>query len=64
MIVRICAIVPSCNHERLVGDVVATLCGLGLPVFVVDDGSGPQAAALLAALHDAPRACAWFADGA
>jgi predicted LPLAT superfamily acyltransferase len=55
MIVRACAIVPSYNHDRVVGDVVARLCMLGLPVFVVDDGSDGEAAATLAALHDPAR---------
>jgi predicted LPLAT superfamily acyltransferase/glycosyltransferase involved in cell wall biosynthesis len=52
MNVRACAIVPSHNHDRVVGDVVAILCSLGLPVFVVDDGSDAAVAATLAALHD------------
>jgi len=52
---RICAIVPSYNHHRTIGEVVAHLRGFGLPVFVIDDGSGPATAAALAALHDPPR---------
>jgi predicted LPLAT superfamily acyltransferase len=55
MTVRACAIVPSYNHARVIGDVVATLSTLGLPVFVIDDGSGAPAAAILAALHDPAR---------
>jgi predicted LPLAT superfamily acyltransferase len=55
MSLRVCAIVPSYNHDRVAGDVVASLRGLGLPVFVVDDGSGPTAATTLAALHDPAR---------
>jgi predicted LPLAT superfamily acyltransferase len=56
MTVRVCAVVPSYNHYRLIGDIVARLSGLGLPVFVVDDGSAVEAAAALAALHDEARA--------
>ena len=52
---RICAIVPSYNHHRTIGEVVARLRDFGLPVFVIDDGSGPATAAALAALHDPPR---------
>ena len=55
MSVRICAIVPSHNHHEVVGKVVGGLCDLGLPVFVVDDGSDTACAATLAALHDPPR---------
>ncbi len=55
MTVRTCAIVPSYNHHQVVGDIVARLCSLGLPVFVVDDGSDAAAAATLAALHDPAR---------
>jgi predicted LPLAT superfamily acyltransferase/glycosyltransferase involved in cell wall biosynthesis len=52
---RVCAIIPSYNHHQVVGDVVATLHGLGLPVFVVDDGSDAAAAATLAAMDDRAR---------
>ncbi|MBI2241914.1 MAG: glycosyltransferase family 2 protein [Magnetospirillum gryphiswaldense] len=47
-----CALVPTCNHWRALPDVVAALRGNGLPVIIIDDGSGPQAAAAIAALHD------------
>jgi predicted LPLAT superfamily acyltransferase len=47
-----CAVVPSYNHVRVVGTIVARLTALGLPVIVVDDGSDPAAAAVLAALGD------------
>jgi predicted LPLAT superfamily acyltransferase len=50
---RACAIVPSRNHHRAIGDVVARLRGAGLPVFVIDDGSDEPAQSALAAL-DAP----------
>ena len=55
MSVRVCAIVPSHNHDDVVGNVVAGLCRHGLPVFVIDDGSDAAVAATLAALHDPAR---------
>lgn len=47
-----CALVPSHDHWRALPDVVAALRGHGLPVIIVDDGSGPEAAQAIAALHD------------
>ncbi|ALG72916.1 hypothetical protein VY88_15160 [Azospirillum thiophilum] len=47
-----CAVVPSHNHWRVVGDVVSGLRAQGIPVFVVDDGSMEPARSTLAALHD------------
>ena len=47
-----CAIVPTHNHWRSLGVVVAALQANGLPVFVIDDGSEPDAAARIAAFHD------------
>ena len=52
MSLRICAIVPSYNHDRYVGGIIDQLRNLGLTVFIIDDGSGPDTAAILAALHD------------
>jgi predicted LPLAT superfamily acyltransferase/glycosyltransferase involved in cell wall biosynthesis len=49
---RPCAVVPSYNHWRAVGEVVARLRGEGLPIFIVDDGSDEPARSTLAALHD------------
>jgi predicted LPLAT superfamily acyltransferase len=49
---RPCAVVPSYNHWRAVGEVVARLRGEGLAVFIVDDGSDEPARSTLAALHD------------
>lgn len=49
---RPCAVVPSHNHWRVVGEVVGSLLARGLPVFVVDDGSAEPARSTLAALHD------------
>ena len=48
----VCAIVPSHNHWQALGQVVAALRAAQLPVFIVDDGSEPAAAAAIAALHD------------
>jgi glycosyltransferase involved in cell wall biosynthesis len=42
-----CALVPVFNHERAVGQVIADLRSAGLPVVLVDDGSGPACAAEL-----------------
>jgi predicted LPLAT superfamily acyltransferase len=52
MTIRLCAIVPSYNHTRVIGEVVARLRNYGLPVLVIDDGSDPPDAAILARLHD------------
>jgi predicted LPLAT superfamily acyltransferase/glycosyltransferase involved in cell wall biosynthesis len=49
---RPCAVVPSYNHWRAVGDVVARLRNEGLDVFIIDDGSDEPARSTLAALHD------------
>ncbi|MBI3503630.1 MAG: glycosyltransferase family 2 protein [Proteobacteria bacterium] len=47
-----CAIVPSHDHWRSLGLVVAALRANDLPVFIVDDASGSEAAARIAALSD------------
>ncbi len=47
-----CAIVPSHNHWLALGAVVHGLRQAGLPVFIIDDGSGEEARAAIAALHD------------
>jgi glycosyltransferase involved in cell wall biosynthesis len=49
---RVCAIVPSHDHWKVVGTVVARLRAAGLAVFVIDDGSGEPARTVLAGLHD------------
>ncbi len=36
---RVGVVIPSYNHGSRVSDVVRQACGLGCPVFVVDDGS-------------------------
>lgn len=48
---RICAVMPSYNHARVAGKVVAALVAEGLPVFVIDDGSDEPARSALAALN-------------
>lgn len=48
---RICAIVPSYNHVGAIDGVIGRLRAAGLPVFVIDDGSCPDAAAALQALQ-------------
>ena len=47
---RLCAVVPSHNHWRALGEVVGRLRDAGLPVFVVDDGSAEPARTEIAAL--------------
>lgn len=47
-----CAIVPSHDHYRVTGEVVRRLRDAGLPVFLIDDGSGEPARGVLAARHD------------
>jgi Glycosyl transferase family 2 len=49
---RVCAIVPSHNHWKVVEAVVGRLRAAGLPVFLIDDGSDEPARTVLAALHD------------
>jgi predicted LPLAT superfamily acyltransferase/glycosyltransferase involved in cell wall biosynthesis len=49
---RLCAVVPSHNHFRDLPRVVNGLRAAGLFVFIIDDASGPEAEAAIAALHD------------
>lgn len=47
-------VIPYYRHEGAIAQTLASLQELGLPCWVVDDGSGPDAAAALdAAAHDA-----------
>src|SRR5947209_247923 len=46
-----CCVVPSRNHYRVIGEVVAFLRRAGLPVFVIDDASDEPARSVLAGLH-------------
>ncbi|WP_374382039.1 glycosyltransferase [Dongia sp.] len=55
---RICAIIPSHNHSRAMPGIVAALTSLGLPVFIIDDGSNDATAAALAGLADPSRGIA------
>jgi|AGTN01.2.fsa_nt_gi Predicted acyltransferase len=50
-----CAVIPSRNHYLALPEVVSGVAALGLPVFIIDDGSDPQAAEAIAALHDPQR---------
>ena len=52
MTFRPCAVVPSRNHYRAMGEIVAALRMAGLPVIVVDDGSEEPARTALGRLHD------------
>jgi len=48
---RVCAVVPSHNHDRAVGAVVAALKANGLPVLLIDDGSDEPTRTTLHALQ-------------
>ena len=45
---RVAVVLPVYNHAARVREVVGRALGLGLPVFVVDDGSTDESAAILA----------------
>ncbi|WP_374602367.1 glycosyltransferase family 2 protein [Arenimonas sp.] len=50
-------VVPVFDHPQAIAGLVETLRGLGVPCLLVDDGSGPECAALLAGLaHRHPDA--------
>jgi predicted LPLAT superfamily acyltransferase len=49
---RLCAVMPSYNHHRVAGKIVAALQTEGLPVFIIDDASSEPARSVLAALDD------------
>jgi predicted LPLAT superfamily acyltransferase len=53
---KVCAIVPSHDHHAVIGRIVARLREDGLPVFVIDDGSGEPARTVMAALADESNA--------
>ncbi len=46
-----CAIIPTHNHVRVLPEIVARLRASGLPVMIVDDGSGDDFKAKIGALH-------------
>jgi predicted LPLAT superfamily acyltransferase len=51
MTFKCCAIIPSRNHYRVVGDIVRSLRSANLYVFLVDDGSDEPAQGALQSLH-------------
>lgn len=51
MTFKCCAIVPSRNHYRALGDIVRALRAADISVFLVDDGSDATAQAALQRLH-------------
>jgi predicted LPLAT superfamily acyltransferase/glycosyltransferase involved in cell wall biosynthesis len=48
----VCAVIPSHNHSRVLPAIVRRLREFGLPVLIVDDGSGEPSQSAIAALHD------------
>ena len=48
--IRPCVVIPNYNHKDPIGAVLEGLKPYGLPVLMVDDGSGPEAKAVFAAL--------------
>ncbi len=48
---RVSVIIPVYNHQERVAEVIGQVLQLGLPVFVVDDGSTDDTPAVLAALQ-------------
>jgi glycosyltransferase involved in cell wall biosynthesis len=48
-----CIVIPVFDHEHAVASVLAAVSAHGLPVILVDDGSGTACAALLERLHGA-----------
>lgn len=44
---RLCVLIPVYDHEHAIARVVGDIVALGLPVLLVDDGSGPACAAEL-----------------
>jgi len=50
---KICAIIPSYNHYKAIGNVVARLHQANLPIFIVDDGSDEPARSIITALENA-----------
>ncbi len=50
-----CVLIPTHNHFRALPEIVDRVVAAGLPVFVVDDGSAAETAAVVAALADPQR---------
>ncbi|MBX6420708.1 MAG: glycosyltransferase family 2 protein [Nevskia sp.] len=55
---RPCIVIPYYRHERAIGALIERLRGFGLPCFLVDDGSGGAAAAVVREL--AAREAGWL----
>lgn len=53
--IKPCVVVPVFNHERAIGATVAALARFGLPCYLVDDGSGAQAARVLREIAERER---------
>lgn len=51
MNIQTCAVIPSHNHYKVLGGIVAALRGNGLEVIIVDDASAEPARSAIAALH-------------
>jgi len=51
MMLRVCAVIPSRNHSRVLPSIVTRLRETGLTVFIVDDASDAPSQAAIAALH-------------
>ncbi len=51
MTLKCCAIIPSFNHCEVISELVQRLRDVGLPVFIIDDGSDERTRAALSALH-------------
>jgi predicted LPLAT superfamily acyltransferase len=51
MTFRACCVVPSRNHDRVVGGIVGRARQAGLPVFLIDDASDEPVRSVLAGLH-------------
>jgi predicted LPLAT superfamily acyltransferase len=51
MDLRFCAVIPSRNHYRALGQITSALRTLGLVTFIVDDASDEPARATIATMH-------------
>ncbi|WP_445679401.1 glycosyltransferase family 2 protein [Radicibacter daui] len=49
---KICAVIPTCNHYKALPEIVRRLRDAGLTLYVIDDGSRAEAAIHIAALND------------
>ena len=53
MTYKICALIPTHNHHHALGKITERLKGIGLEVYIVDDGSGEETQVALEALSKA-----------